>query len=473
MAGLGVTAMLTMLSSGAVFTAQRLGQSLALPLARAGREVNDCPVDTICYPAEIGWYALTALAGFGVLIVSALLRLLLLRLVRWQKKTPDLCTEYDEDANEGFPPRTYDIEGTCSGEGHDDRRLAFAKTGVDARWLANVTDDADWLIGAGVMTTLTLIVSAAVARLFFDLLPDERETAVFGFASWAVAFVVIAGAFLVYRSRESRQLRETLGILWDVMSFFPRRFHPLAPPCYAERAVIDVRNRVIHTTTRGMGSDETDSSNLILVAHSEGTLISTAALLSLLPDRHSHSTDVEPIPGHPEPTGRELERVRFVTYGCMLARLYSRAWPDQLPESTLIDLKLALEGPDARVHGPDIFPCPPANKLPRWINFGRYSDYLGGRVFQELQRKPTKELPGPEGDHRCDDIFFVDPTRRWRWDGQLVHARIWRHSFDYESDAEDPQFREHIWATARVLNGESEADIVAEYAWSPACIHHP
>jgi hypothetical protein len=232
--------------------------------------------------------------------------------------------------------------------------------------------------------------------------------------------------------------------------------------------VIDFRNRVIHATSRGAGSSEADHGDLILVAHSEGTLISTAALLSLLPDHLRGQDKVEPHPGHPRPTGMELDRVRFVTYGCMLQRLYGRAWPDQLPESTLIALKSKLEGTTAQagfpVHGP--------GNLARWINFGRYSDYLGGRIFQELQRKPTKQKRAPEGDERCDDLFFIDPTRRWRYDGQLAHARIWRHSFDYESDTEDPRFREHIWATARVLNGEAEPGVVADYPWMARCPSH-
>ncbi len=67
-------------------------------------------------------------------------------------------------------------------------------------------------------------------------------------------------------------------------------------------------------------------------------------------------------------------------------------------------------------------------------------------------------------------MFFIDPTRRWRFVGQLEHARIWRHSFDYESDTEDPRFREHIWATARALNGEDETLLFEEYGLTFKCV---
>ncbi len=235
------------------------------------------------------------------------------------------------------------------------------------------------------MTTLTLVTAAAIARSR-HFLPNEGETAIFGFASWAVAGVVVGGGLLVYSAKDSKQLRQTLGILWDVMAFFPRRFHPLAPPCYAERSVIDVRDRIIHATTGGKGSKRA-TGGMILVAHSEGTLISAAALLSLMQQPKSQN-QIQAHPGHPVATGEELAHVRFVTYGCMLARLYSRAWPDQLPESSLMQLKAKLEDqPYDADHG---YPCPKSETLPRWMNFGRYSDYLGGRVFPELQRKPTR-----------------------------------------------------------------------------------
>ncbi len=465
-AALGVISMLTAVSSGAVFVAGRLGETRPIPRLSAGGSSDFCVSTVICYPAEVGWFSLAALAGFVALGITVGLRLLLLNRLRWRSKGPDLCADFDKAE---VPDIAYDIDGGCTDPEHNTERLGFTKRAVNARWFANVTDDADWVISAAVMTTLTLLVAAVVARLE-DTLPTSTTNIIFDVAAWLVGFVVVGVAFLVYSARDNKQMRETMGILWDVMSFFPRRFHPLAPPCYAERSVIDVRNRVIYMTTRGADMTRVADSNVILVAHSEGTLITTAALLSLLPGEHTASSDITAHPGHPEPTGNELQRVAFVTYGCMLARLYGRAWPDQLPEQTLAGLKHALEGTGARPpYGGDEFPMHPAGKLSRWINFGRYSDYLGGRVFQGLQRKPVVSDRQPEGDQRCDDVFFIDPVRRWRWHGQLDHARLWRHSFDYESDMEDPRLREHIWAVARVFRGEQEAAVLTDYPWMTAC----
>lgn len=129
-------------------------------------------------------------------------------------------------------------------------------------------------------------------------------------------------------------------------------------------------------------------------------------------------------------------------------------WPDQLPLSDLHELKRRL-GDDLginRAESKGEFPCPRHGSVPRWMNFGRYTDYLGGRVFAPLQEKPSRLTPKPElQPERRDDIFFKDPTRRWRYQGQSEYARVWRHSFLADSDMEDPRFREHIAAVIEEL----------------------
>ncbi len=94
-AGLGVTSVMTLISSGTVFVAQRLGTAYALPQFGFQLNGNQCPPNSICYPAEIGWFSLAAIAGVVVLVVSALLRLGLLYVARWRSKAGDLCLEYD------------------------------------------------------------------------------------------------------------------------------------------------------------------------------------------------------------------------------------------------------------------------------------------------------------------------------------------------------------------------------------------
>ena len=75
-------------------------------------------------------------------------------------------------------------------------------------------------------------------------------------------------------------------------------------------------------------------------------------------------------------------------------------------------------------------------------------------MFTELQPRPTTAYPWPVGDTRPDDVFFGDPTRRWRRVERLELARAWRHSFNYESDEEDPRFRQHIGEMLSALRSE-------------------
>jgi hypothetical protein len=60
--------------------------------------------------------------------------------------------------------------------------------------------------------------------------------------------------------------------------------------------------------------------------------------------------------------------------------------------------------------------------------------------------KPSPVAGAPDTDERHDDVMFGDPPRRWRYLGETSSARTWLHSFNYESDEEDPRFRRHVWA---------------------------
>src|SRR6185437_8322553 len=67
-------------------------------------------------------------------------------------------------------------------------------------------------------------------------------------AATAVTLVVVAvAAGLVALMRQAYSdpaKRKTIGMVWDVGTFWPRAVHPLAPPCYAERAVPEVVDRI-------------------------------------------------------------------------------------------------------------------------------------------------------------------------------------------------------------------------------------
>ena len=72
--------------------------------------------------------------------------------------------------------------------------------------------------------------------------------------------------------------RRPVGILWDLSCFWPRVAHPFSPPCYAERAVPDLYERLQFATS---GPDRA-----ILSGHSLGSFLSVAAIFRL---RHTYA----------------------------------------------------------------------------------------------------------------------------------------------------------------------------------------
>lgn len=98
-----------------------------------------------------------------------------------------------------------------------------------------------------------------------------------------------------------------LGLIWDIICFFPRAGHPFTPPCYAERAVPEVTKRVErHFLESG------DAGRVILSAHSMGATIAIASIFEL------YARDRWDV----------LERVALLTHGVQLRPYYSRFFPE-------------------------------------------------------------------------------------------------------------------------------------------------
>ena len=403
-AAVGGIGLMVVSAASIVFVADRLGKAVAvLP----GMDVTvGTGGDKLFYPGELGWIAAATLASLVIFVLALSTRIWSLWRSRWKGQIGEIHKGFENDP-ERLKPGRADVP---------DRRRRRARSAAWARLFGSLVDDADWLISAAVVTMLAGAVSLVLGLRDAEP-PSKGLGQIVGFSSWALGLTVLGAIWLVRSARTDTGLRRAVGIVWEIASFFPRRFHPLAPPSYAERSVPELRGRLLELTSQGQ---------VLLVAHSQGTLVSAAALLTLLDN----------------PACRpRIRRIAWITYGCMLRRLFGRAYSLAVHRDDLVELKAALEQLDG-AEG-DGFPAPPADRPPYWMNFGRHSDYLGGRVFIDLQRPPPHHT-----EDRCDDVFFGDPTRRWRFLGQTQRARLWRHSFDYLDDADDRRFGEHV---ARVI----------------------
>ena len=198
--------------------------------------------------------------------------------------------------------------------------------------------------------------------------------------------------------------RKAVGILWDIGSFWPRDVHPLAPPCYAERAVpelairLDAHAAMVTTTGPAPESghagavDEAPTPGLVVLAsHSQGTVISMAALLG--------------------PAWRSADHTVLLTFGTVLRRLYARFFPLYFSSGAFAELaqRLGEPAPGADPGSGTWGPQHPglASPVLRWRNLWRRTDYLGGRVGDPLaDAAPTAGAGGMVSI----DVEFEDPV---------------------------------------------------------------
>lgn len=238
---------------------------------------------------------------------------------------------------------------------------------VDRLWLqqissaesvARITDHVETVITvpAVIMMAAVVALTAGAAGGVIGLLA--------GPASWVLSLVPVALILAFNSLYRSRNFRRTLGIIWDVVTFWPKWFHPWAPPSYGERAVPHVRRR-LQVLTREGGA-------VVLSAHSQGTVVAAAALAQM--------------------EEGDRRRVAVVTHGSPLTRLYARYFGDVFA----VDLYRHLAGT-----------LGPGRGL-AWSNLHRYTDYIGGVVFEPGGR-PAESTSADDGFPYQDRRLFDPP----------------------------------------------------------------
>ncbi|MET1074818.1 MAG: hypothetical protein ABWY11_19375, partial [Umezawaea sp.] len=116
-------------------------------------------------------------------------------------------------------------------------------------------------------------------------------------------------------------IRTAVGIVWDLLSFWPRASHPLCPPPYGGRAVLAVARRCSQLANGRVPDAPADL--VVLSGHSQGSVITLGACAVLAGKRREPDGD---------DLGRQraqdaLARLHMLTYGSQLQFLYSRFFP--------------------------------------------------------------------------------------------------------------------------------------------------
>jgi hypothetical protein len=200
--------------------------------------------------------------------------------------------------------------------------MRWVRAVARGRTLAGFAYDARYLLD-GIM--VIAILALAVAGLMivtggkppWPLLVDR-------YALTLAGLIPVAGLALLRWGWGRRDARRWLGVLWDVGTFWPRSFHPFAPPCYTERAVPDLQRRIRYLHDGG--------ERVLVVAYSQGSVLAAVALAQ-------------------QPSGEPI----LATFGSPLTKLYGWAFPAYINGAVL-------------------------GRLQDWRNFWYPTDYIGGPV---------------------------------------------------------------------------------------------
>ncbi|WP_369244577.1 hypothetical protein [Streptomyces sp. R41] len=271
---------------------------------------------------------------------------------------------------------------------------------ASTRAMAALTDRAPRMVGVVSSVTLLLGAGALAGALVTEDPPGEAARGAYAFVqgaaetaqalgSWLIGFGFILFVTWGRRAYKDPAARRTIGILWDVGTFWPRAAHPFAPPCYAERAVPDLTWRMA-SWIRATGG------RLVLSGHSQGSVLAAAAAWQLKPSVR--------------------KRIALLTYGSPLERLYGRWFPAHFGPAALTSLH---------------------REVACWRNLYRLTDPIGGPV----------RLPGDCGP-QVDREPLKDPLAYGRTEKQPLPAPILGHS-EYQADPAFADERELLLARLR------------------------
>jgi len=283
---------------------------------------------------------------FAVITVVWTVVLLGALLVAWLVRSKVPLEAVEEDIAIGFS---------------EDKRSFATGPKRKRKWLASVRGMRDvraFIPRAEAILGVMVLVAFAIAVIVVGLdgvapgtlgsLEERMNSSwVTGFV-WVIAVGVPIGLMnAVRRAYGSRQTRKTIGTLWDVVTFWPRWFHPLAPPSYSGQAIPELRTRLDYLARN---TDESNGySSVVTTAHSQGSVVALAALDGL--------------------KGQEwFRKLSLLTHGSPITRLYVRYFPAHVAPAV------------GRVHE--------AIGQDRWVNLYRLTDPIGGAISGETAGDP-------------------------------------------------------------------------------------
>lgn len=288
--------------------------------------------------------------------------------------SPNPCTVWDRSvlADEGKRQEDLAKAGTLARLWHRLLRPGWAARTARARRLGAMPHDADKLLG------LMAFIALGIVGWFwtrFLTTGDAPRTWpwLLTVSTWIAAAFPLGVLLLMRQGWRGLDSRRHIGIVWDVGTFWPRSYHPLAPPSYAERAVPELQRRLWYLHDRQGAA--------VIAAHSQGSVIAVAALMQ----------------GRCRPDGDD---VGLITFGCPLTTLYGWAFPAYFGQQALAE---------------------PGPRVWSWRNFFYDTDFIGGPVLAASSCLDTRLADPPTFWH----IYGQDPPGPGRHSGYWSDPQVW------------------------------------------------
>jgi hypothetical protein len=304
-----------------------------------------------------GYFAAAIVFSVLVLILVALAATLWLnRIPRWARAVTDKVIE--------------DYGGSADREARD-RARAVAR----ARVLASLADSIPPVLAVFAVTAIASVVVVAVGLAgVFNRLPVSLP----GLSTVCVAMLSAAAAGIVglaVAAMRDREKRRIVGVLWDVITFWPRANHPLTPPCYGERTVPELVGQLSYLAL--------GSRRLVLTGHSQGSIIAAATML--------------------QAGNAGLPHIGLLTFGCPLRRLYAKNFPAYFGYNTV-----------EAVH---------FREPTRWVNLWALTDPIGSWLLNSDNTDMTNPLEIL--DCRLLDVTSLDREARGDYPPICGHSGFW------------------------------------------------
>jgi hypothetical protein len=370
----------------------------------SGFHFTPSPADALAVPWPVFAFA-AAPVGLLIGVIAAAVVLFL----RYLRNSRDFGTRKGDAPS---PVAAAYAASTAGGGGHGDgdtKAYQQNRRAIARAWaMGLIVDDADVATALAVGGSLILVLAAEIAAAAGAGSaghPSRLYDAWHGAAAVVALIVIAVAGWLVTLLRQTYSdpaKRKTIGALWDVGTFWPRAVHPLAPPCYAERAVPEVVDR-IRLLTGHFTKEPTDIAHLKHQAglpNLERTRGLTVPPGPLLLTGYSQGSVIAPAVIAQLPR-QILPEVALLTLACPARRLYGRAFPAYFGPSELTELASLL---NAKTPGQQPVP----GQAPgRWKNLRRRSDFIGSWIFEE----PEQELDGAylqdHIDQPCQDPVIL------------------------------------------------------------------